>query len=420
MKEEKELQEEFKILEKTERECFSALSNAVRDSHEKERAQAEKTKYWSVLGSILGTCIGIFGTTINNRMRMNELRRLVSQNNAVEEIKEIGDNLTADFSSHRSSLAGLVTAVESVVNKADSSVGNLEKMEELCEVVRGASEKISVRTLDASLETLRKQQETLNLAISEHREQVDSRVGEILTDIFDQKRQMQEINSLAVKDREMDHKQMDKREADFRATSDSLNHKSTELKETIMDTVKVIDDKIKDVHSLLLHHQDEPLYLIRPKFQVLVLQYLLQDDQEHPPGTADRTYIEPLEWRIVEKIIAKEKPDALLPTLGGQTALNLAMDLSDHGILDKYGVEMIGADADVIDKAENRDRFQQAMNNIGLDICIGETVTTVEQARVVMEKVGLPCLIRPSFTMGGSGSAIAYNKDEFDLLVQNL
>ena len=102
------------------------------------------------------------------------------------------------------------------------------------------------------------------------------------------------------------------------------------------------------------------------------------------PGTADRTYIEPLEWRIVEKIIAKEKPDALLPTLGGQTALNLAMDLSEHGILEKYGVEMIGADADVIDKAENRDRFQQAMNNIGLDICIGETVTTVEQARAVM------------------------------------
>jgi carbamoyl-phosphate synthase large subunit len=136
------------------------------------------------------------------------------------------------------------------------------------------------------------------------------------------------------------------------------------------------------------------------------------------PGTADRTYIEPLEWRIVEQIIAKEKPDALLPTLGGQTALNLAMELSEHGVLEKYGVEMIGADADVIDKAENRDRFQQAMHNIGLDICIGETVNTVEQARAVMEKVGLPCLIRPSFTMGGSGSAIAYNKDEFDLLAR--
>ena len=94
------------------------------------------------------------------------------------------------------------------------------------------------------------------------------------------------------------------------------------------------------------------------------------------PGTADRTYIEPLDWRIVEKIIAREKPDALLPTLGGQTALNLAMDLSAHGVLEKYGVEMIGADADVIDKAENRDRFQQAMNNIGLDICRGETVNS--------------------------------------------
>jgi carbamoyl-phosphate synthase large subunit len=136
------------------------------------------------------------------------------------------------------------------------------------------------------------------------------------------------------------------------------------------------------------------------------------------PATAERTYIEPLDWRIVEKIIAAEKPDALLPTLGGQTALNLAMDLSANGVFEKHGVEMIGADADVIDKAENRDRFQQAMNNIGLDICIGETVHTVEEARVVMEKVGMPCLIRPSFTMGGSGSAIAYNRDEFNLLVR--
>ena len=134
------------------------------------------------------------------------------------------------------------------------------------------------------------------------------------------------------------------------------------------------------------------------------------------PGTAERTYIEPLDWRIVEKIIATEKPDALLPTLGGQTALNLAMDLSANGILEKYNVEMIGADTDVIDKAENRERFQLAMNAIGLDICQGETVNTVDEAREVLEKVGLPCLIRPSFTMGGSGSAIAYNKDEFDLL----
>ncbi len=136
------------------------------------------------------------------------------------------------------------------------------------------------------------------------------------------------------------------------------------------------------------------------------------------PGTAERTYIEPLDWRIVEKIIAKERPDALLPTLGGQTALNLAMDLTKHGVLEKYGVEMIGANADVIDKAENRDRFQKAMANIGLETCRGRTVRTVDDAREVMEQVGLPCLIRPSFTMGGSGSAIAYNRDEFEVLVR--
>ncbi len=136
------------------------------------------------------------------------------------------------------------------------------------------------------------------------------------------------------------------------------------------------------------------------------------------PGTAERTYIEPLDWQIVEKIIAKENPDALLPTLGGQTALNLAMDLSKHGVLEKYGVEMIGAKADVIDKAENRDRFQKAMEKIGLETCLGKTVNTVDQARGMLEKVGLPCLIRPSFTMGGSGSAIAYNKDEFETLVR--
>ena len=136
------------------------------------------------------------------------------------------------------------------------------------------------------------------------------------------------------------------------------------------------------------------------------------------PATAERTYIEPLDWRILEKIIAAEKPCALLPTLGGQTALNLAMDLAANGVFEKHGVEMIGADADVIDKAENRDRFQQAMHACGLDICFGETVNTVEEARVVQEKVGMPCLIRPSFTMGGSGSAIAYNKNEFDALVR--
>ncbi len=136
------------------------------------------------------------------------------------------------------------------------------------------------------------------------------------------------------------------------------------------------------------------------------------------PGTAERTYIEPLNWKIVEKIIAREKPDAILPTLGGQTALNLAMDLSANGVLEKYNVEMIAADADVIDKAENRDRFAQAMAKCNLDVCTGETIHSIEEARRVMEKVGLPTIVRPSFTMGGSGSAIAYNRDEFDMLVR--
>jgi carbamoyl-phosphate synthase large subunit len=135
------------------------------------------------------------------------------------------------------------------------------------------------------------------------------------------------------------------------------------------------------------------------------------------PSTADRTYIEPLTWEIIEKVIEKERPDALLPTLGGGTALNLAMDLENHGVLKKYGVEMIGAKADVIDKAESRERFKAAMAKIGLGTCRGETVTTIEQARALVDKIGLPAVVRPSFTMGGSGSAIAYNRHEFDELV---
>ena len=136
------------------------------------------------------------------------------------------------------------------------------------------------------------------------------------------------------------------------------------------------------------------------------------------PGMADRTYIEPLTWEIVAKIIEAERPDALLPTLGGQTALNLAMDLHKHGVLAKFQVEMIGARPDVIEKAENRDEFKQAMEKIGLEVCRGETVRDLEHARRVLADVGLPCVIRPSFTMGGSGSAIAYNKNEFDELVR--
>ncbi len=137
------------------------------------------------------------------------------------------------------------------------------------------------------------------------------------------------------------------------------------------------------------------------------------------PSTAEATYIEPLTWQMVEKVIQLERPDALLPTLGGQTALNLAMDLAKHGILEKYGVEMIGANPKAIAKAEEREQFKQAMEKIGLETCLGETVRTLEHAREVLKKVGLPAVVRPSFTLGGSGSAIAYNKSDYDALVQN-
>src|SRR6187431_1006908 len=136
------------------------------------------------------------------------------------------------------------------------------------------------------------------------------------------------------------------------------------------------------------------------------------------PEMADRTYIEPLTWEIVEKVIDKERPDALLPTLGGQTGLNLAMDLAKHGVLEKYGVEMIGANPAVIDKAEDRAQFKAAMEKIGLECCRGETIKTLRDARRVLEYVGLPAVVRPSFTLGGSGSAIAYNRDEFETMVR--
>jgi carbamoyl-phosphate synthase large subunit len=136
------------------------------------------------------------------------------------------------------------------------------------------------------------------------------------------------------------------------------------------------------------------------------------------PATADRTYIEPLTWEIVAKVIEKERPDALLPTLGGQTGLNVAMDLWRNGVLEKYDVEMIGANADVIDKAENRDRFQKAMQHIGLDLPKGKTVRSVEEAKGWLGEVGLPAVVRPSFTLGGSGSAIAFERSEYEHLVQ--
>jgi carbamoyl-phosphate synthase large subunit len=137
------------------------------------------------------------------------------------------------------------------------------------------------------------------------------------------------------------------------------------------------------------------------------------------PATAERTYIEPLTWEMVTKVIERERPDALLPTLGGQTALNIAMDLDKHGILKKYNCEMIGAIPEVIHKAEARDAFKIAMEKIGMEVCRGDVVHNLDEARKTLANIGLPCVVRPSFTMGGSGSAIAYNRDDFDDLVQN-
>jgi carbamoyl-phosphate synthase large subunit len=135
------------------------------------------------------------------------------------------------------------------------------------------------------------------------------------------------------------------------------------------------------------------------------------------PDTADRTYIEPITWEVVARIIERERPDALLPTLGGQTGLNTAMDLVRNGILEKYGVEMIGARAGVIDKAEDRQKFKEAMLKIGLKVPNSGTVRSLAEGQVVRERVGLPCVLRPSFTLGGSGSGIAYNRDEFNELI---
>ncbi len=131
------------------------------------------------------------------------------------------------------------------------------------------------------------------------------------------------------------------------------------------------------------------------------------------PEMADATYIEPITWQAVARIIEKEKPDVLLPTMGGQTALNCALDLDREGVLAKHGVEMIGAKKEAIDKAEDRDKFHKAMTKIGLDMPKAAVAHSMEEAWQVQAQVGFPTIIRPSFTMGGSGGGIAYNKEEF-------
>jgi carbamoyl-phosphate synthase large subunit len=132
------------------------------------------------------------------------------------------------------------------------------------------------------------------------------------------------------------------------------------------------------------------------------------------PVMADATYIEPVEWRTVERIIEKERPDVVLPTMGGQTALNCALDLAKHGVLEKYNVELIGANEEAINKAEDRDLFDKAMKRIGLETPKSKIVHSMEEAVSVPEEFGFPVIIRPSYTMGGSGGGIAYNQQEFE------
>ena len=134
------------------------------------------------------------------------------------------------------------------------------------------------------------------------------------------------------------------------------------------------------------------------------------------PDTADVTYIEPITWQTVEKIIAKEKPDAILPTMGGQTALNCALDLWRHGVLDKYNVELIGAKPEAIDKAEDRLKFKHAMTKIGLGSARSDIAHSLDEAWTVQKTVGFPTVIRPSFTLGGTGGGIAYNPEEFEII----
>jgi carbamoyl-phosphate synthase large subunit len=136
------------------------------------------------------------------------------------------------------------------------------------------------------------------------------------------------------------------------------------------------------------------------------------------PEMADSIYIEPVEWRTVARIIEKERPDALLPTMGGQTALNCSLDLVRKGVLEKFGVEMIGASREAIDMAEDRDLFRQAMAEIGLDTPQAELAHSLEGALDSLERIGFPTIIRPSFTMGGSGGGIAYNREEFVEIVK--
>ena len=136
------------------------------------------------------------------------------------------------------------------------------------------------------------------------------------------------------------------------------------------------------------------------------------------PSIADATYIEPINWKVVAAIIEKEKPDALLPTMGGQTALNTALTLASKGVLEQFGVELIGAKKEAIDKAEDRELFDKTMKSIGLETPRSGIAHNMKDALEVLDDIGFPCIIRPSFTLGGSGGGIAYNIKEFKTICE--
>jgi carbamoyl-phosphate synthase large subunit len=136
------------------------------------------------------------------------------------------------------------------------------------------------------------------------------------------------------------------------------------------------------------------------------------------PDLADRTYIEPITAEWVERVIEREKPDALLPTMGGQTALNVAMDLHRAGVLEKHGIELIGANARSIEMAEDREEFAEAMKRIGLAVGTGGFAKSLEEAMEIVEETGYPAIVRPSYTLGGTGGGIAYNRAEFEAQVR--
>lgn len=134
------------------------------------------------------------------------------------------------------------------------------------------------------------------------------------------------------------------------------------------------------------------------------------------PDMADVTYIEPITWQVLERIIEKERPSAILPTMGGQTALNCALDLHRHGVLDRHGVELIGARPAAIEKAEDRQKFKQAMESIGLGSARSAIAHSMDEAWAAQKDIGFPVIIRPSFTLGGTGGGIAYNAEEFETI----